>query len=97
MYTVRVDDNYHYMDESERFTLGEYETWDEAVAAAKKLVDDFLSENYKPGMIAGDLYVCYTMFGEDPFIVGDRPESKEAFSGWDYAKARCEDLCRRAP
>ena len=94
MYTVQVDDNSHYMDEDERSTLGEYETWDEAVAAAKKVVDDFLSENHKPGMIAGDLYTCYTMFGEDPFVLGDRPESEDAFSAWDYAKRRCEDLCR---
>ena len=41
-YTVEVDDNYHYMNESERYTLGEYDTWEEALAAAKKVVDDFL-------------------------------------------------------
>lgn len=93
MYTVQVDDNYHYMDETERYTLGKYETWEEAVAAAKKLVDASLADSYKPGMSAESLYSAYKMFGEDPFILGDCPDPKDAFSAWDYAKRRCEELC----
>ncbi len=30
-YTIRVDDNYHYMDESERYTHGHYETTEETI------------------------------------------------------------------
>ena len=32
-YSVYVDDNYHYMDESERYKKGDYATLDEAIAA----------------------------------------------------------------
>ncbi|HEX4077749.1 MAG TPA: hypothetical protein VHX61_02590 [Rhizomicrobium sp.] len=37
-YTVFVDDNYHYMDASERYTLGEFETLKAAVDACKLIV-----------------------------------------------------------
>jgi hypothetical protein len=48
-YRVLVDDNYHYMDESERYELGEFDTLEEAVAACKKVVDAFLKDAYRPG------------------------------------------------
>jgi len=89
-YTVRVDDNYHYMDADKRYTHGEYETLEDAIKAAKEIVDDFLSSAYTPGMSAEKLYQGYTSFGDDPFIIG--PEEKQ-FSAWEYAKARCEVLC----
>ena len=38
-YRVLVDDNYHYMDESERWTQGEYATYADALAACERLVD----------------------------------------------------------
>ena len=34
-----VDDNYHYMDESERYQHGEFATLDAAIEAARKIVD----------------------------------------------------------
>lgn len=45
-YKVFVDDNYDYMDESKRYAPGAYKTYDEAVDAAKKIVDEFLSSAY---------------------------------------------------
>ena len=90
MFTVRVADNFHYMDEDEVYTLGEFATWDEAVAAAKGIVDRCLAHNLEAGISAADLYAQYTSFGEDPFIIPVPPG--EHFSGWDYAKARCEAL-----
>ena len=88
-YTVEVDDNYHYMDESERYTLGEYDTWEEALAAAKKVVDDFLDASSESG---AKLYDDYVSFGEDPFISGGPPDGQESFSAWAYAKRRCEEI-----
>jgi hypothetical protein len=38
-YLVLVDDNYHYMDPDERWTLGRFATLDEAIAACRQLVD----------------------------------------------------------
>jgi len=91
-YTVQVDDNFHYMDERERYTLGEYATWEEAVAAAKKVVDDYLDSSSESG--GKELYDSYVSFGEDPFIVGGPPEEQRTFSAWDYAKMRCDQLAR---
>lgn len=88
-YRVCVDDNFHFMDESERYELGEFESQEEALAAAKDIVDRGLETVYKPGMSAEELFGNYTMFGEDPFIV---PEDSE-FSAWEYARKRCFQIC----
>jgi len=93
-YTVYVDDNYNYMDESARYTLGEFKTYQAAVAAAKKLVDAFLLEHYKPGTTAEELYSGFRGYGEDPFIMGEEPElESERFSAWAYAEQRCKEIC----
>ena len=90
MYTVKVADNYHYMDKDEVYTKGTYATWEEALAVATAIVDTFLLENYRQGMSSDDLYAQFTSFGEDPYILGepDRP-----FSAWEYAKGRCGPIC----
>ena len=90
-YTVFVDDNFHYMDKDERYKLGEFNSADKAVAAAKKIVDEFLESNHKPGQSAEELLAVYKSFGEDPWISGDDPSCK--FSAWDYAERRCQELC----
>jgi hypothetical protein len=90
-YEVYVDDNFHHMDESERYKLGDFESCEEAVAACKKIVDDFLERGYAPGMSLDELYGGYTMFGEDPFIVSE--DARCRFSAWSYAKQRCSELC----
>lgn len=90
-YMVLVDDNFHYMDESERYTHGEYDSAEDAIAECKKMVDEFLTENYKDGISADDLYSYYKGFGEDPFIGSDDTECK--FSAWNYAKERCREMC----
>jgi hypothetical protein len=69
-----------------------FETRDEAVAWCKRIVDGFLQDNHKPGMSATELWKQYTMFGEDPCLL-DNGNAKEGFSGWDYARERCEVLC----
>jgi hypothetical protein len=92
-YTVLVDDNFHYMDESERYKWGEFDTREEAIAAAKKIIDEFLDPAYEPWMTAQEMYEGYTMFGEDPFIQPDDPADR--FSAWGYAKERCAMLEQR--
>lgn len=89
-YTLRVDDNYDYMDADARYTHGEFESVESALQAAQTIVLDYLSAAYTPGMSADALYQNYTSFGVDPFIVGpgDSP-----FSAWKYAKAQCELMC----
>ena len=89
-YTVFVDDNAHAEDESKRYTFAEFETSAEAIAACKKIVDEFF-EGYGPGQYTYDkLWEDYTLFGEDPFI--DSDDKTVAFSAWDYAKELCLKL-----
>jgi len=45
-YQVFVDDNFHFMDESERYNLGEFSTREEAIATCKKIVDEYLISAY---------------------------------------------------
>lgn len=85
-YKVMVDDNFHFMDESERYSSGEFDTYEEAVAKCKAIVDDYLQSALESDMTAEQLFGSYTMFGEDPYIVGGREDS---FKAWDYAKERC--------
>lgn len=92
-YKVLVDDNYHHMDEESRYELGVFETRDEALAAAKRIVDDFLSSSLRPGMTAEELYTIYVGFGEDPFIVPVTSTDEGLdFSAWSYARDRCAHI-----
>jgi len=90
-YTVFVDDNSHYMDKKERYKLGDFDSPAEAVAAAKKIVDDFLNSNHTTGRSAVELLAAYKSFGEDPWISSDDAGCK--FSAWDYAQRRCREIC----
>jgi hypothetical protein len=88
-YKVMVDDNFHFMDEDERYEHGVFATAEEAVAACKHIVDTDLNELMKPGMTASELYDAYTQFGRDPFIVCVKPDDERVrFSAWDYAEER---------
>lgn len=94
VYQVFVDDNFHYMDESERYLLGTYATADEALAAARKLVDDFLEYQLErePSMPTDELVKIYVSFGEEPFVVCGDCAAPVTFSAWDYAKQRAAEL-----
>ena len=48
-FTVFVDENSHYHDESERYKKGDYPTAEAAVAACRQIVDDYLSAAYMGG------------------------------------------------
>jgi hypothetical protein len=95
-YKVLIDDNYHFMDESERITHGVFDTADDAVAACKRIVDGCLV--LAPGMTARALYERYMGFGDDPFIMPVNPDDEPvAFSAWVYAKERCEAIIAALP
>ena len=89
-YSVQVDDNFHYQDEGARYRLGDFTTLDDAVAACKKVVDQFLEAAASPDGTAAERYQHYAGFGPDPFITTDDPNvGKVPFSAWDYARQRC--------
>ena len=91
-FSVFIDDNFNYMDEDARYKLGDFDTLEEAIDTCKKIVDDFLLENYKPGMRAAELSSLYVNFGEDPFIIGQGTQGV-LFSAWNYAGERCREIC----
>ena len=91
-FKVLVDDNFHYMDESERHAAGEFATLPEAIAAAQKIVDEYLASAFTIGMTADELIASYAMFGDDPFIVGSEVRSVP-FSGREYARQRAVEMC----
>ena len=84
MYRVRIWDNFHYMDEEEAFDHGTFETYEQALAAAKKIVEESVEEH-------GYDNAQYTMFGDDPGILCPPGASHPHFSAWDYAA----ELCKR--
>lgn len=90
-YTVLVDDNFHFMDEDERYTLGVFPTKREALNASLKLVGEDLLGASPADATAEDLTACYEAGGEDPFIVG------VPFSAWDYAADLARVLAGKPP
>jgi len=88
---VYVDDNFHYMDESERYKLGEFSSYAEAVLACKAIVDACLGNTNSK--TADELYQSYVSFGDDPWVKGPSPDlDGQRFSAWEYARARCNEL-----
>lgn len=90
-FEVFVDDNYHYMDESERYSAGVFRTYDEALECAKRIVDKCLLHLLEPGSSVTDLMRSYLLFGEDPWI-RPTPEGTERFSARDYARQRAPEI-----
>jgi len=94
-YKVLVDDNFHYMDESERYELGVFPTLEAAIEASREIVDEYLRSVHQPGMTIETLLTSYLFFGEDPYIVATAGEATGVlFSARDYARQRCEEVCR---
>lgn len=89
-YKVCIDD-IDIVDDPERFAP-EYDSAEEAIAAAKAMVDAELKVYYEPKMTSEELYESYELWGEDPFIASTHPDICQ-FSALDYAKERCEEMC----
>jgi len=92
---LKVYDNFHYGDESEAYDHGHFNTYEEAVAGAKAIVDEFLEFNWKPGVTADHLIGQYCLYGEDPVIFPNEPGELEPFSGRRYANEVAEEICRK--
>ena len=92
---LRVFDNNHHWDESSAYNHGSYETYEEAVAAAKGIVREFFVGECKSGSKAGQLLAMFGMYGEEPVVFPNEPASGEKFSPRDYAKEYVNELCKR--
>jgi hypothetical protein len=76
-------DNFHYMDEDNVYDHGAFATYDEALAAAKRLVEEEIA-HYKFDM------GLYCGFADEPGILGPPGMAIERFSARDYARQLCE-------
>ena len=65
-FKVIVYDNFHYMDESERYELGTFDSSEDALHVAKTIVDEYLASVFEPGMSSTDLFESYTNFWGGP-------------------------------
>jgi hypothetical protein len=89
-YTVFVDDNFHYMDESHRYSAGSYLDCQTATDKCREIVNAYLLSEYRQGMSARELLDRYKSFGEDPWISSTDDTCR--FSAWSYAEHRCKEL-----
>jgi hypothetical protein len=81
--------------DSEVRRIGEFKTVEEAITTAQKIVDEFLSRSFKPGMDAKSLFSLYKRQGEYPFIFRDDDLSVNVpgFEHSHYAKDRAMAVC----
>lgn len=91
---LRIYDNFHYMDESEAYNYGEFESYEEARRKAKSIVDEFFIENWKTGVNPVDLLSQYVFYGEEPVILPNEPGENETFSARIYAEISAEKICQ---
>jgi len=93
-YFIFTYDNFHMDDDDGSDKSGPFGSQEEALTAAKEIVDQSLRwerSQSKDPTDPVELYDRYTSFGDDPSI---RPETNPPFSAWDYAKSRCVDICK---
>ena len=90
-YKVYIDDNYHYMDESERSEVGSYNSLEKAIEKCKKITIRSLEGFYEKGITPEKLSAQWSMFGEDPFITGAGGGGPVPFSARKFVTA---ELCQ---
>lgn len=75
--------------------IGTFDTRDEAIACAKRTIDSFLLQQYRPDMVPRDLLARYHLAGEHPTIFQDDDATMNVsgFNALQYAKQRCQDYC----
>ena len=88
-YKVIVDDNFHFMEKSESYSSGVYDTYEEAVVKCKEIIDGFLESAKNTDENTEQLYSTFVMYGETPHIHGEKLGD---FSATNYAKQRCKEM-----
>lgn len=88
-YTVRILDNFHFMDTSEEYNSGICSTYNEAVDKCKKIIDDFLESALTANDTADSLYMTWVQYGENPKIDGDNLGN---FSTKKYVEEKCKNI-----
>lgn len=89
-FSVKLRDDSCLFDIEDLDPYGDFEFYDEALAAAMALVDQQLNEHLPQAHNAEDLYRCFADYGHDPVILG--PPGTPRFTAWEYAKRRSAEL-----
>jgi len=95
-YSVDVLMHYREMDGKVRH-IGEFLTVEDAVAAAKRTIGEFLVRRFRQGMLPATLFTLYREFGEVPYIFRteeDDTTNVPGFNHFEYAKSLCIEMCR---
>ena len=87
-FIVMVDDNFHYMDDNERYKKGEYDSLEEAINVCKRIVESSVHNEF--GTTADERYSNYCTYGDDPFIIG-----YSNFSAREYAEEYCKKTFKK--
>jgi len=94
-YRIYTDDNFHRMDETEIMLVKTLYSAEEAIAEAKRIIDESLRwlriQSQTPDD-ADKLYDRYTDFGTDAVIESSDPNCN--FSAWDYAKEKSKEIVK---
>jgi hypothetical protein len=93
-YALVVVDNFHPQDSAYQREEGTFLTADEAIAAARQVIERSLVECLEPGMIGDRLLDRFRSFGEITFIFSTDGEPKAEFDPWEYARQKAADLTR---
>ena len=75
--------------------VGEFDRFEDAVAAARLVVDAALNRGYLAGMTSSQLLAYYEQSAHAPYIFRDDEGTINAssFNHFRYAKARSDELC----
>jgi len=90
---LRIYDNHNYMDESEAYNHGQYNSYEEAMIKAKSIVDEFFEHNWKPGVTQDYLIGQYCLYGDDPIILPNEHGKHKPFSARTYAEISAVKIC----
>jgi hypothetical protein len=74
--------------------IGEYAGLEEAIAASRQTIDDFLEKEYCTGMLPAALFARYQAAGRIPFIFKDDGSTINVpFNHLEYAMRAAARLC----
>jgi hypothetical protein len=84
----------HHEPQTQVRRIGEYPTVAEAIAVAKRTIDEFLQHAFKPGMDGKALFALYQGEGEYPFIFrnDDKTFNVPGFNHAHYAMTRAAEF-----
>src|SRR5579862_7074119 len=76
--------------------IGNFQTLEAAIKTARTLIDSSLLSKHQSGMSATDLFLVYKNSGEVPVIFTDADFtiSVSSFNHFQYAKLKCNEICR---